>query len=387
MIFACQMTLFSVLIVTSSSFIVPRQGQPRKRLNSNKLYAKPNEVVEPQILSRRELGKYLSFISIAGTQVALSQETYAAVTDETNTFAAEGSAYVIPETLPIATDTDTDTGTAVQPQQAPTDEVTITIPMSKLQSASLGIELADVEFRTNRRVYIKSVLPSSLAAQYNIQPNYVLVKINGQSAERTNAKGVAQMIGQVKQSNAESLTFTFRDDSFQQQLQELSLRGEVTTQVAPGGDTTQRNQNGSVKSGTETSQEDQKLTITQLIPPKMCRKGAEVDDLLEISYVGTLLESGTVFDGSAVMVNGKGVPGRGNDVSIYFVLGKQPFGQFPPGWDVGLSGICVGERRRIIVPPVLAYGSVGVPRRNIPPNATLVYDVSLVSINGLATPQ
>jgi len=51
------------------------------------------------------------------------------------------------------------------------------------------------------------------------------------------------------------------------------------------------------------------------------------------------------------------------------------------------SGMCVGERRRIIVPPVLAYGSVGVPRRNIPPNATLVYDVSLVSINGLATPQ
>lgn len=50
-------------------------------------------------------------------------------------------------------------------------------------------------------------------------------------------------------------------------------------------------------------------------------------------------------------------------------------------------GICVGERRRLIVPPALAYGSVGVPRRNIPPNATLVYDVTLVSLNGLATPQ
>jgi len=52
-----------------------------------------------------------------------------------------------------------------------------------------------------------------------------------------------------------------------------------------------------------------------------------------------------------------------------------------------ISGMCVGERRRVIVPPVLGYGSIGVPRRNIPPNATLVYDISLVSINGFATPQ
>ena len=49
--------------------------------------------------------------------------------------------------------------------------------------------------------------------------------------------------------------------------------------------------------------------------------------------------------------------------------------------------MCVGERRRILIPPVLAYGSVGVPRRGIPPNATLQYDVTLVSINGNALPQ
>jgi len=54
---------------------------------------------------------------------------------------------------------------------------------------------------------------------------------------------------------------------------------------------------------------------------------------------------------------------------------------------VGLKGMCVGERRRVVIPPVLAYGSTGVPRRGIPPDATLVYDISLVSINGLATPQ
>jgi hypothetical protein len=62
-------------------------------------------------------------------------------------------------------------------------------------------------------------------------------------------------------------------------------------------------------------------------------------------------------------------------------------GQFPPGWDIGLVGMCVGERRRLTVPPVLAYGSAGLPRRGIPPDATLQYDVTLVSLNGLATPQ
>jgi len=49
--------------------------------------------------------------------------------------------------------------------------------------------------------------------------------------------------------------------------------------------------------------------------------------------------------------------------------------------------MCVGERRRLIVPPVLAYGSQGLPRRGIPPDATLQYDITLVSINGLSTPQ
>ena len=323
--------------------------------------------------------------------IVVPSRSTAVVTDETNSFAVQDSAYILPPEQTLATDS---TNTAVttlntnKVTQTPTDEVKIIIPMSKVQQSPLGIQVADIEFRTNRRVYVKSILPSSIGAQYNIQPNYIFVKINNQSAERTDAKGVMQMIVQVKQSNAQNLEFTFRNDSFAQDLQNLSTKGEVTTQVAPNGDTTQRNLDGSVKFGyEETSQEDQNITIQQLVAPKMCRRGATIDDLLEISYVGKILETGAVFDGSAIKIDGNGIPGRGNDVSIFFVLGKQPFGQFPPGWDVGLNGMCVGERRRVIIPPVLAYGAQGVPRRNIPPNATLVYDITLVSLNGLATPQ
>jgi hypothetical protein len=302
----------------------------------------------PFSLARRQ-AILSSALAISLGNAASTQKSVAAVTDETNNFAMKDSAYVTPDeisssnAMPNTTSsitTNNNENGIVSPLSSPTDEITITIPVSKLQSSPLGVELADVEFRTNRRVYIKSVLASSLGAQYNIQPNYILVKINGKSAERTDARGVAMMISQVKQqiNPDDNLVLTFRkDSSFQEQLLDLSNVKEATTQIAPAGDTTQRNQDGSIQSGyRETFQQDQRITVSQLIPPKMCRRGADIDDLLEISYVGTILETGAVFDGSAIKIDGMGIPGRGNDVSIFFVLGKQPFGQFPPGWDVGL---------------------------------------------------
>lgn len=367
----------ALLLIRSCAFVNPT-SKNCVQIRS-KLYA------EQMDFSRREIVRN-SLAALTFLSGISPLPSFAEVIDETNNFAMDGSAYVVPD-LPSLSNIQSEQ--KVISNQEATDEVKIVIPISKLQSASLGVELADVEFRTNRRVYVKSVLGSSLAAQYNIKPNLILVNINGQSAERTNAKGVAQMIAQVKQSNASELTLTFRDDTFQNQLKNLSSSDPngVTTQLAPAGDNTQRNPDGSVRSGyTETSQEDQKITVSELIPPKMCKRQADVDDLMEISYVGRILETGDIFDGSAITIDGSGIAGRGNDVSIYFVLGKQPFGQFPPAFDVGLSGMCVGERRRVVVPSVLAYGNNGLPRRKIPPNATLVYDVSLVSLNGLATP-
>ncbi len=120
------------------------------------------------------------------------------------------------------------------------------------------------------------------------------------------------MVGQAIQSSGSDdiLRLVFRDNSFQEQVQNLSTNKEVITQVAPGGDTTQRREDGSIRVGVETSQEDQKMVVSQLIPPKICTRGATVDDLLEISYIGRIAETGDVFDGSTIKVNGRGVPGR-----------------------------------------------------------------------------
>ena len=328
--------------------------------------------------SRRQAISFIGTIVLGG----LATTANAAVTDETDNFGENWWTGDISKSPFV----DAATPKTRQSQSTTTDEKLIQIPKDKLKGG-LGIELGEVEFRTNVRVYVKSVSPGSVADRLGIQKDWIIVGVDGQSTERTNAEGVAIMVSRAVRGEGDTLEFRFRDTAiFQDKLEDLQ-GGQVTTQVAPGGDTTQRNQDGSVKAGRSvTEQEDQRLTVAQLVPPKMCTHGAETDDLLEISYIGRVLETGAIFDGSAIRINGEGIAGRGNDVSIYFVLGKQPFGQFPPGWDVGLYGICVGERRRLIIPPAMAYGPKGLPRRGIPPNAALQYDVTLVSVNGLSTP-
>ncbi len=249
------------------------------------------------------------------------ERAQAIIRDETATFGttAADSAYS-PQNLGInvepSTSSTTSTSASTIPQsqnkKQATDEIVFNIPMSKIQSSPLGIELADVEFRTNRRVYVKSIMPSSLAAQLGVQTNWVLVSVNGQNTERTNAQGVKQIVAQAikSNSNGDTLQLIFRDNSFQDQLQSLTSNKDAVTQVAPAGDTTQRNQDGSIRVGVETVQVDQKMVVSQLVPPKLCTRGATTDDLLEISYIGKVAETGDIFDGSAISINGKGIPGR-----------------------------------------------------------------------------
>ena len=62
--------------------------------------------------------------------------------------------------------------------------------------------------------------------------------------------------------------------------------------------------------------------------------------------------------------------------SYPFVVGA---GQVIKGWDQGVPGMRVGGQRRLVLPPDLAYGRSG-SGGTIPPNATLVFDISLLSV-------
>jgi FKBP-type peptidyl-prolyl cis-trans isomerase FkpA len=61
---------------------------------------------------------------------------------------------------------------------------------------------------------------------------------------------------------------------------------------------------------------------------------------------------------------------------IEFTIGQS---EVIPGWEQGISGMKVGAKRRLVIPPNLAYGRTGMGA-SIPPNATLVFDVELTAV-------
>ena len=96
-------------------------------------------------------------------------------------------------------------------------------------------------------------------------------------------------------------------------------------------------------------------------------EGAEAQDYnkVVVNYTGSLAD-GSVFDSS---LN----PGR---EPFTFTLGA---GSVIKGWDLGVKGMKVGGKRKLIIPPELGYGDQGAGDV-IPPGATLIFEVDLLEV-------
>jgi len=128
----------------------------------------------------------------------------------------------------------------------------------------------------------------------------------------------------------------------------------------------------------ESKQKKQKHQQTTEKTVKASPSGLKIEDLrvgqgavaklgrkIQVYYEGRFKSNNKVFD--------KANTGKGFE----FILGKS---DVIKGWDIGLQGMKIGGKRRIVCPPHMAYGSKGSPPA-IPPNSTLVFEVVLRAVN------
>lgn len=114
-----------------------------------------------------------------------------------------------------------------------------------------------------------------------------------------------------------------------------------------------------------TSQEE---LITEVLkePPADCSRKAKNDDIIYMHYIGKLA-NGKQFDSS------------------YSHTPKEPFefklgaGHVIGGWEQGVVGMCVGEKRKLTIPPSLGYGEEGYGDL-IPAKSTLIFEIELMEI-------
>jgi len=92
---------------------------------------------------------------------------------------------------------------------------------------------------------------------------------------------------------------------------------------------------------------------------------AKSGQAVKVHYTGKL-EDGTQFDTS-----------RDRGEPFGFTIGKKPF-EVILGWEEGIAGMKVGEQRKLTIPAIAGYGASG--QGKIPPNATLIFDVELMSV-------
>lgn len=114
--------------------------------------------------------------------------------------------------------------------------------------------------------------------------------------------------------------------------------------------------------------EDRTEETSNIKTNNMEEKISKAGDVLVMNYTGRL-ENGTVFDSNVL-------PEFNHVQPFEFILGA---GQVIQGWDEGLVGMKIGDKKTLVIPPEKGYGDRAVGNI-IPANSTLIFEVELVGI-------
>jgi len=175
--------------------------------------------------------------------------------------------------------------------------------------------------------------------------------LNEEEIEKANAAIAAQLAAKRKQAAQNGGEAKKAKVEAPQKQQQQQPKQEKKPQQQQAAKPTQSPQTKDFPNGL-------KVVITREGTGAEATKGRKVG----VKYVGKLTKNGKVFDSSSK--------------PFVFTLGAR---DVITGWDLGVAGMKVGEKRTLVIPSELGYGKTGAGKE-IPPNSSLTFDVELLSV-------
>ena len=253
------------------------------------------------------------------------------------------------------------------------------------QVPSLGLGLEEKSYQGFPVTVVREVRDEELArAHPELRVGAIVSSINKESVDGIPLSKIGEIVQRSKQQSG-SLSIKFRDPSRFFELLDSTIGKPlklITSSYLPAN-------------ARDAGAAEQIIYVERLeLPlPESRRRSAQYLDVMELQYVAQLASAVAVTtgggggdDGAKLKIvdsSAERAPPGTSAQSIYYVLGQQngpPGFPPPPGWDLTLRGMVVGEKRRITLPYTLAYERKGDKNRKIPPFATLVYTVKLLSL-------